>query len=131
MLLDSTFLVHLEKEVRRRQADPRYNGGPALRFLSAHRGAKFSISPVCAGEFYAGCDDFTDARRFLARFNRLELTDSVVIQAGLMEREQRAKGEPLGENDNWIAATARTHGRPVVSNDRGFDGVRGVKRVAY
>ena len=55
----------------------------------------------------------------------------MATQAGITEREQRAKGEPLRENDNWIAATARLYKRDLVSNDKGFDGVRGVKRTGY
>ncbi len=49
MLLDSTFLIHLEKEVRARQRDADTPPGPALRFLARHAGRQFSISPICAG----------------------------------------------------------------------------------
>ena len=131
MLLDSTFLIQLEHELRLRGDDASTPTGPALQFLARHHSKPLSISPICAGEFYAGCQDFSDARRFLAGFNSLALTDAVATQAGINEREQRAKGRPMGENDNWIAATARHYVREIVSRDKGFDGVRGVKRVTY
>ena len=131
MLLDSTFLIHLEKEVRARQREADTPPGPALRFLARHAGRGLGISPVCAGEFYAGCEDLADARRFLSPYVRLALTDAVAGQAGLLEREQTARGRKLGENDNWIAATARLHRRPVVSRDTAFDRLRGVRRVSY
>ena len=125
MLLDSTFLIDLENEVRTGR------DGRAVQFLARHGSARMSVSPVCAGEFYAGCNDFPDAKRFLARFGSVAFNDAVAVTAGLMEREQRLIGKPLGENDNWIAATARMLKREIVSRDKGFDGVRGVKRISY
>jgi hypothetical protein len=64
MLLDSTFLLHLEREVRARQNDPDLPPGPAEAFLERHAGQRFAISTIGAGEFYAGSQDFGDARRF-------------------------------------------------------------------
>jgi predicted nucleic acid-binding protein len=42
-----------------------------------------------------------------------------------------ASGGRLGEADNLIAGTARYYGIPLVSNDRAFDRVRGLRRIAY
>ena len=48
-----------------------------------------------------------------------------------VRNELRAQGKPLPENDVWIAALARQHGEPVVSRDRHFDGVAGLRRFAW
>jgi predicted nucleic acid-binding protein len=131
MLLDSTFLLHLEREVHARQNDPDLPPGPAEMFLERHATQRFVISTICAGEFYAGSQDFGDARRFLARFRRLEVHEAVALEAGRLEREQRRRGQLLGENDNWIAATARLHRRPLVTRDTAFRRVRRLKTVPY
>jgi len=124
VLLDTTFLLDLEREARTKRP------GPAASFLARHAG-RLSVPMVCVGEFYAGCQRFADARRFLARFRRVNLTDLVAMEAGRLDREQRARGARLGENDNWIAATARLRSEAVVSRDTAFDSVRRVRRVNY
>ena len=131
MLLDSTFLLHLEREIRARQADSEVPPGPAMRFLARHPGQRFATSMICVGEFYAGSENFDVARRFLARFARLEVNEAVAQEAGRLEREQRERSRKLGENDNWIAATARLYGRAVVTRDKAFTGLRRVRRVNY
>ncbi len=40
-------------------------------------------------------------------------------------------GERLGENDNWIAGFCRYYREPLISQDRDFDRVRGLRRLAY
>jgi tRNA(fMet)-specific endonuclease VapC len=38
---------------------------------------------------------------------------------------------PIPANDTWIAALARQHGLPVLSNDAHFDVVAGIQRIAF
>lgn len=38
---------------------------------------------------------------------------------------------PIPVNDAWIAALARQHDLPVLSNDSHFDAVEGVQRIAF
>jgi predicted nucleic acid-binding protein len=59
----------------------------------------------------------------------LMLPRQVAWEASRIEREMRAA--QLGENDHWIAATARTWGLPLVSRDTAFDRVRGLRRIAH
>jgi tRNA(fMet)-specific endonuclease VapC len=46
---------------------------------------------------------------------------------GLLKRS----GRPIPGNDIWIAALARQHAMPLVSRDRHFDFVPGLKRMAW
>lgn len=48
-----------------------------------------------------------------------------------VRRELKAAGTPIPENDIWIAALARRFDLPVVSRDRHFDLVDGVKRIHW
>lgn len=43
----------------------------------------------------------------------------------------RQKGRPIPENDLWIAGLARQHGEAVVSRDKHFDEVPGVRRLDW
>jgi predicted nucleic acid-binding protein len=55
----------------------------------------------------------------------------VAWEAGRIERELAEDGARLGENDNWIAATARTWGLRLVSRDAAFTRVPRLGVVSY
>ncbi len=55
----------------------------------------------------------------------------VAWEAGRIERELAQAGSRLGENDKWIAATARARGLRLVSRDAAFTRVQGIGVVAY
>ena len=44
-----------------------------------------------------------------------------------IRRELKAAGAPIPSNDVWIAALARQHRLPVVSRDRHFEAVKGIR----
>jgi tRNA(fMet)-specific endonuclease VapC len=43
----------------------------------------------------------------------------------------RHKGKPIPANDLWIAALCRQHSLPLLSRDRHFDQVTGLKRIGW
>jgi tRNA(fMet)-specific endonuclease VapC len=43
----------------------------------------------------------------------------------------RRRGNPIPENDVWIAALARQHAQPVISRDTHFDLVEDVERIGW
>jgi tRNA(fMet)-specific endonuclease VapC len=45
--------------------------------------------------------------------------------------ELKRKGKPIPTNDIWIAALCRQHSLPLLSRDRHFDLVAGVKRIGW
>jgi tRNA(fMet)-specific endonuclease VapC len=45
--------------------------------------------------------------------------------------ELRRKGKPIPTNDLWIAALCRQHSLPLLSRDRHFDLVTGMKRIGW
>ncbi|MEM1201878.1 MAG: type II toxin-antitoxin system VapC family toxin [Acidobacteriota bacterium] len=45
--------------------------------------------------------------------------------------ELRALGRPIPENDVWISALARQHDEPVVSRDKHFEAVQGLRVVSW
>jgi len=48
-----------------------------------------------------------------------------------IRHELRASGRPIPENDIWIAALARQHRLPVLSNDAHLDHVAGLERISW
>jgi tRNA(fMet)-specific endonuclease VapC len=45
--------------------------------------------------------------------------------------ELKQKGKPIPTNDIWIAALCRQHSLPLLSRDRHFDLVPGIRRVGW
>jgi len=48
-----------------------------------------------------------------------------------IRHEPRRAGQPIPENDLWIAALASQHGLTVLSNDAHFDQVARISRVGW
>jgi predicted nucleic acid-binding protein len=125
MLADTTFLIDFYAErLARRQ-------GAATACLARHRTDDFKISVVSIAEFSAGFSNPLQARVFLDTFHCLRLFPEAAYEAGAIDRELIASGGRLGEADNLIAGTARYYGIPLISNERAFDRVRDLRRIAY
>ena len=125
MLTDTTFWVDLAQE---RAVSQR---GPAHHFLAAHRAHNMEVSIITWGELAAGVDSPEELDRLLRRVRVLMLHRQIAWEAGRIERELAQDGGRLGENDNWIAATARTWGLRLVSRDAAFRRVRRLEVVSY
>ena len=125
MLLDTQFLIALERELDAVAV------GPARRFLGSRRSAPVLVSTVSVGELAAGMNTNEAARRLVSRFRRVNLFTEVALAAADIDRQLIGLGLRLGENDTWLAGTARYYGVPIVSNDADFDRVPGLRRLRY
>lgn len=56
--------------------------------------------------------------------------ETLEIYAQLKDQLKRI-GHKIPENDLWIAALARQHDMPVLSQDRHFDLVPGIRRIGW
>jgi predicted nucleic acid-binding protein len=45
--------------------------------------------------------------------------------------ELKQAGTPIPSNDTWIAALCRQHALPILTRDRHFDLIKGLRRVAW
>ena len=120
MICDTTFLIALAN------GDQRATG-----FLAAHRSQPFRTTVISVGELAAGYPSNSQARLFLARYTIFRVHPEIAYAAADVDRELMGIGQRLGENDNWIAGFCRYYGQPIISNDRAFDRVRGLRRLAY
>lgn len=128
MILDTTVLIDLEREVRRRKP------GRAAQAIDRHPGTTFGISVVAAAELSEGYEDAgrRSALQFLSHFEFLPVDDETGWIWSRLSRQVRTEGRPLGDNDLWIAATAARHARPLLTRDsRDFAGLPGVVVVTY
>ncbi len=111
LILETTFLVDLERERHRSQA------GFAHAFLERHAEDRFFLTFTVAGELAAGASlaDRDTWEAFFAPFYVLPSTLEVCWQYGRAFRHLERNGLLVGSNDLWIAATGLAYGIPVVT----------------
>ena len=61
----------------------------------------------------------------------LEIEDETTRSYAVIGLELKRKGKPIPTNDLWIAALCRQHSLPLLSRDRHFDFVPGLKRIDW
>ena len=104
-------------------------------FRSASR---LVVPSIVLGEYWFGIRQSRHRGRYEAWLRRyLPLAEIVTVGSATanvyadIRLELKRTGSPIPQNDAWIAALARQHSLPVLSNDAHFDVVEGVKRVAF
>lgn len=68
---------------------------------------------------------------FLQRADVLYLRRETLPHYAEVRRQLKKDGTPIPANDCWIAALAKEHRLPVVSLDKHFDGVKGLRRISW
>ena len=113
------------------------DGDPAIepRFQSA---AFLAIPVIVLGEYQYG---FSQSRRRasyerwmdynLASYRVFAIDEGTAERYAEIRQELKLAATPIPANDLWIAALARQHRVAVLSRDRHFDAVKGLRRVAW
>jgi predicted nucleic acid-binding protein len=103
-----------------------------------HRAAEIAVPAIVLGEFRYGIKrsrNRAQYERWLAEwilFYRVLVVDEVTAENYAEVRDElKRSGRPIPANDLWIAALVRQYGLPLLSRDRHFDSVPGLKRVAW
>jgi tRNA(fMet)-specific endonuclease VapC len=113
LILDTCFVITAERDTRRGVS------GKAHAFIAANASETFHITFTVAGEL--ACGQSASARRdweLLCRpYPILPWTREISWHYGEIYRDLAAKGQLIGGNDLWIAATALAHGFGVVTNN--------------
>jgi predicted nucleic acid-binding protein len=108
-LLDSSFLIDLERETATAVV------GPARRFLPSLRGRPLVVSVVSVEELLEGAINEADA---IAALQRFAIQGIHLPQARRCALLQRRSSRRMGENDAWLVATAEAIDADVVAADR-------------
>ena len=113
LILDTNFVIAAEREARR--GSP----GRADAFLAQRPNETFFITFTVAGELACGesASNRRDWERLCHPYLILPWTLEVAWRYGEIYRALAAKGQLIGGNDMWIAATALAHGYGVVTNN--------------
>ena len=109
-------------------------------FLAAHPTEPFHIAAITASELLHGCARATDTgvRPRRARFVEGVFQDYAVLPFALTEAREHARiwveleaqGQPIGERDLQIAATAKANDHAVATlNRREFERVSGLPLI--
>lgn len=109
VLLDTSFLIALERETAAREI------GPARTALKALRRRALVVSVVTVAELLEGAADEAAALAALQRFSIQGLHTNQALRCA---RLQRRSARRLGENDAWLVATAEALDADVVGADR-------------
>ena len=128
MILDTSFLIDLEREQLRRSP------GKATSFLRENAQRALAINFTIAGELASGLpperQDYWKA--VIGRFRFIDYSSDVGWSYGRIHQALRRQGKPIGANDLWIAATAVAHRLPVVTkNSEEFRRVEGLEVIDY
>jgi len=109
VVLDTSFLVALERETVKGEL------GPARRFLPSLRGRRLVVSIVTVEELLEGAIDEVAALASLQRFSIHGLQLAQARRCALLQRRAPRR---MGENDAWLVATAESINADVVGADR-------------
>jgi len=106
---------------------------PALKWASL-----LAIPVITLGEYRFGISQSkrrseheTSLQRNLQLYRILDITDETSEHYAQLRLILKQAGTPIPSNDLWIAALCRQHDFPVLSKDRHFDRVKGLRRVQW
>jgi len=99
---------------------------------------ELSLPVIVLGEFRFGIVVSKRRREYeawlvrdLSLFRVLPVIEETSIHYAAIRSELKASGSPIPANDAWIAALARQHRLPIVSQDGHFDSVKNIDRRTW
>ena len=112
-------------------------GDPAIEPI-LRRAMQVGIPVVVLGEYRFGIAQSRNRssyerwlHEYLGRFRVLDVTDETSRHYAEVRLELKKAGTPIPANDLWIAALCRQYRLPILSRDKHFDAVQGLKRMAW
>jgi len=113
LILDTNFIIVAEREAKRGVTTT------IDSFFASRAKESFYITFTVAGELACGqsASPKRDWERLCRPYPILPWSSDVSWQYGEIYRTLAAKGQLIGTNDLWIAATALVHGMGVVTNN--------------
>jgi predicted nucleic acid-binding protein len=122
LLFDTSALIELESELAGCEV------GAVRSYLGRNLGSDVACSTVSIGEFACGSNE-TATRILLRKLRKIPLTEAIAYRAATLDKLQLSKGQRLGENDTWIAATAMHYSATLVHVDKNYLRIAGLKQA--
>jgi tRNA(fMet)-specific endonuclease VapC len=70
-------------------------------------------------------------KEWIAAVMILNIDEETTHSYSAIGLELKKEGKPIPTNDLWIAALCRQHSLPLLSRDRHFDVISGLRRIAW
>jgi len=70
-------------------------------------------------------------KEWIAVVSVLNIDEETTHSYSTIGLELKKEGKPIPANDLWIAALCRQHSLPLLSRDRHFDAIFGLRRIAW
>lgn len=100
--------------------------------------AEVALPVIVLGEFRYGVRQSRDHQRYeqwltesLGNFRILDVDSETATSYASIRIELKKAGTPIPSNDVWIAALCRQHSLFLLSRDRHFDLVVGIRRIDW
>jgi len=97
-----------------------------------------ALPVIALGEYLYGIRQSRDRDRYevwlaksIESFRVLFVDEGTAACYASLRGELKKAGTPIPSNDVWIAALARQHGLDVLSRDRHFDQIPGLRRINW
>ena len=108
----------------------------ALEVVS--RAERIAVPVIVLGEYRLGIAQSRQRqtyeswlREWVAAVEVIDIADQTAHHYAAIGLELKRMGKPIPTNDLWIAALCRQYSLPLLSRDRHFDAVAGIKRVDW
>lgn len=113
------------------------DGDPAIKPL-VQRAATVEISVITLGEYQFGILKSSKPgpgerwlRDYLHLYKILPVSEETSRHYAELRLSLKLAGTPIPLNDLWIASQCRQHDLPILSRDRHFDVVEGMRRIEW
>ena len=107
----------------------------SAEFFKARQAA---LPVIVLGEFRFGIAQSRHRRKYerwledlISVCNVLAVDGETAIHYAALRGELKQAGTPIPSNDAWIAALARQHALPILTRDRHFDFIKGLRRIDW
>jgi tRNA(fMet)-specific endonuclease VapC len=102
------------------------------------KATEIAVPAIVLGEYRYGISQSHNRQYYeqwltehLPTFRILDVNEETTIPYSAVRTELKKAGTPIPSNDVWIAALCRQHSLPLVSRDRHFDLVSGIRRLKW
>jgi predicted nucleic acid-binding protein len=102
------------------------------------KAAEVAVPVIVLGEFRFGIRQSRGRARYerwlaesIASYQVLRVDEQTAEFYAEIRMDLKGLGLPIPANDLWIAALTRQHALPLMSRDRHFDSVPGLKRIGW
>jgi tRNA(fMet)-specific endonuclease VapC len=113
------------------------DGAPSLEPI-LREASEVAVPVIVLGEYRYGIRQSRDRQRYedwlaesIPNYRVLNIDEETAISYAAVRSELKKAGTPIPSNDVWIAALCRQHSLPLLSRDRDFDLVRGLRRIDW